>query len=85
MEAPPGFAYRAVTIEAGGDRIYHRREWRDALVLVTRGEVELECRDGRRQRLARGDVFWLAGLPLRRIQNRGSEPARLLAVRRCAD
>jgi quercetin dioxygenase-like cupin family protein len=84
VKAPPGFEYRAVTIDAGGDRIYHRLEWRDALILVTRGEIELECRDGSSQRLARGDVFWLAGLPLRRIHNCGSEPARLLAVRRCA-
>ena len=81
-EAPPGFEYRAVTVEPGGDRIYHRSEWRDALVLITRGEIELECRDGSRRQLGRGDVFWLAGLPLRRIHNRGSEPARLIAIRR---
>ena len=82
MDAPPGFEYRAVTVEPGGDRIYHRSEWRDALVLITRGAIELECRDGSRRQLGRGDVFWLAGLPLRRIRNRGSEPARLIAIRR---
>lgn len=82
MEAPPGFEYRAVTFEPGGDRIYHRSEWRDALVLITRGEIELECRDGSRRQLGRGDVFWLAGLPLRRIRNRGPEPARLITIRR---
>lgn len=81
-KTPPGFEYRAVTVEPGGDRIYHRGEWRDALVLITSGEIELECLDGSRKRLAQGDVFWLVGLPLRRIHNRGPEPARLLTVRR---
>ena len=43
---PPGFECRAVTVEPGGDRIYHDAEWQDALVLIARGEIELEWRDG---------------------------------------
>ncbi len=85
MDAPPGFECRAVTVEPGGDRIYHDAEWRDALVLVARGEIELEWRDGRRHRLASGEVFWLAGLPLRRIHNDGAESAQLVAISRSAN
>ena len=85
MEVPPGFECRAVTIEPGGDRIYHDAEWQDALVLIARGEIELEWRDGRRHRLASGEVFWLAGLPLRRIHNDGAESAQLVAISRSAN
>jgi quercetin dioxygenase-like cupin family protein len=82
MEVPPGFECRAVSVEPGGDRIYHDAEWHDALVLVARGEIELEWRDGRRCRLASGQIFWLAGLPLRRIHNDGAETAQLVTISR---
>jgi quercetin dioxygenase-like cupin family protein len=82
MDAPPGFECRAVSVEPGGDRIYHDAEWHDALVLVARGEIELEWRNGRRCRLASGQIFWLAGLPLRRIHNDGAETAQLVTISR---
>lgn len=85
MELPPGFEFRAVSVEPGGDRIYHDPEWRDALVLVARGEIELEWQNGRRCRLPSGETFWLAGLPLRRIHNDGPETARLVAITRSAN
>jgi quercetin dioxygenase-like cupin family protein len=85
MDVPPGFECRAVSVEPGGDRIYHNAEWRDALVLVARGEVELEWRDGRRCRLGSGEILWLAGLSLRRIHNDGEETAQLVAISRCAN
>ncbi|MGH3082350.1 MAG: hypothetical protein ACRDNH_14640 [Gaiellaceae bacterium] len=82
MEAPPGFELRAVEVEAGGHRIYHAAEWRDSLVALARGEIELECVDGERRCLERGDIFWLADLPLRALHNPGDGPALLLAVSR---
>jgi hypothetical protein len=82
MDVPPGFECRAISVEAGGDRIYHDAEWQDALVLVARGEIELEWQDGRRCRLASGETFWLAGLPLRRIHNAGAETAQLVTISR---
>lgn len=82
MEPPPGFAFRAVAVEAGGERIYDEAEWHDALVVVTRGEIELECLGGSRRRFERGDVLWLVGLPLRSLHNGGDEPAVLVAVSR---
>jgi hypothetical protein len=79
---PPAFEVRAVAVAPGGERAYDETEWRDAIVVVERGEVELECRGGSRRRFGRGAVLWLAGLPLLALRNRGSEPALLAAVSR---
>jgi hypothetical protein len=81
---PFGFEVRAVTMEAGGHRIYHAAEWEGALVVVACGEVELECLSGTKVRFGHGDLLWLAGLPLRALHNRGLEPALLVAVSRAA-
>jgi hypothetical protein len=52
-------------------------DWRDALVLVARGEIELGG-----ERFGRGSMLSLAGLRLRALHNPGAEPAELVAVRR---
>jgi hypothetical protein len=82
MDDPLGFEVRAVGVEPGGHRIYHRAEWSDALVLVRRGEIELECLNGTRHRFGCGDLLWLTGLPLRALHNPGPEPVLLVAVAR---
>jgi quercetin dioxygenase-like cupin family protein len=82
MDTPLGFEVRAVEVEPGGHRIYHEGEWSDAIVAVTRGEIELECLGGARHRFKRGDLLWLTALPLRALHNRGGEPALLVAVSR---
>ena len=82
MEVPSGFEVRAVAVEAGVERIYNEAEWRDALVVVTRGEIELESHSGDSCRFGRGSVLCLAGLPVRALRSRGSEPAVLVAVSR---
>ncbi len=74
-----------VTVAAGRERTYDEAEWRDALVVVERGEIELECLGGSRHRFRRGDVLWLTGLPLRVLRNRGLVPAVLTAVSRRSD
>jgi hypothetical protein len=78
---PPAFELRVVAIAPGRARAYHEQEWRDALVFVERGEIELESQRGSR-RFARGDVLWLIGLPLRALRNRGHEPTLLVAISR---
>jgi hypothetical protein len=83
MDAPLGFDFRAVGVEPGAHRIYDDAEWADALVLVGRGEIEVECLGGTRRRFKRGDVLWLSGLPLRALHNPGPETATLVAVSRC--
>jgi hypothetical protein len=79
--APPGFEIRAVTIGAGCERGYDETEWRDAVVYVWRGEIELESLTGVRCRFERGDVLWLAGLPLRALHG-CRDPVLLVAVSR---
>jgi hypothetical protein len=78
----PSFVTRIVDIVPGSWRAYHGGEWRNAIVVVERGEIELECVTGSRQRLARGAVLWLAGLPLRALRNPGLERAVVVAVSR---
>jgi hypothetical protein len=82
MEEPPAFVCRAVAVEPGGARIYNEEEWRDAIVVVGSGEIELEATGGRRERFGCGDVLCLSGLPLRSLHNRGAEPAVLVTVSR---
>jgi hypothetical protein len=79
---PPAFETSAISIEPHCRRAYDEAEWRDAIVVVERGEVELESREGSQWRFCRGDALWLVGLPLRAIHNRGREPALLVAVSR---
>jgi hypothetical protein len=74
--------FRVVEIPPGGERPYDAAEWAGALVIVDRGEVELECVEGDRPRFAGGAVLWLAGLPVQELRNPGSVPAVLVAVRR---
>lgn len=78
------FELRVVTVAPGRARRYAEAEWRDALVVVESGEVELETEDHGRWRFARGEMLWLTGLPLRAVHNHGTEPARLVAVSRLA-
>jgi hypothetical protein len=86
MKEPPGFEVRAVAVDPGGHRIYNEREWRDAIVVVASGEIELESMNGVRHSFARGDTLWLCELPLRALHNRGTESVVLVTVsRRPAD
>jgi hypothetical protein len=71
------FERRTVTVPPGGALAYDEADWRDALVLVVRGEIELGG-----ERFGRGSVLSLAGLHVRALHNRGAEPAELVTVRR---
>jgi hypothetical protein len=82
MEKSSGFELRTVTMEVGAARIYNEAEWRDALVVVARGEIELEAVSGDSRRFGRGSVLCLVGLSLRALRSRGTEPAVLVAVSR---
>ena len=81
MEHGP-FDLRVVTVAPGGERAYEAAEWRDALVVLQHGEIDLVGLSGVRRRFASGSVLWLEGLELRELHNPGAEPARLLAVSR---
>jgi quercetin dioxygenase-like cupin family protein len=79
---PDAFAVRRIVVAPGSVRPFDEAEWRDAIVLVESGTLELECRTGSRFRLKRGDVVWLIGLSLRALHNLGRAPTVLIAVSR---
>jgi quercetin dioxygenase-like cupin family protein len=79
---PSGFEMRVVVVDPGDTRAYRESDWRDALVVVERGEIQLEASGGGRRVFATGDVLCLVGLSLQAIHNRGLEPAVLVAVSR---
>jgi hypothetical protein len=76
------FALRVVALAPGDERAYVAAEWRDALVVVEQGEVELRGAGGTCRRFARGDMLWFDGVPLAALHNPGGEPAVLLAFSR---
>jgi hypothetical protein len=76
------FEVRRVAVAPGRARPYDTAEWRDALVVVEQGRIELECLGGCRLTFERGAVLWLTGLPLRALHNRGPEPAVIAAFTR---
>lgn len=78
----PAFEMRVVEVAPGRTKAYDEAEWRDALVVVEHGEIELECTEGWREHFERGAVLCLDGLPLRVLRNRGHLPAVLVAVSR---
>jgi quercetin dioxygenase-like cupin family protein len=80
--ARAAFCRRVVELPPGAVLVYRPADWRDAIVFVTAGAVELEARGGERRRFRRGDVLCLQALHLRLLSNPGRRPARLVAVRR---
>ena len=79
------FRRRSVVLAPGESRPSGDAEWRDALVIVERGDVELECAAGGWRRFSGGAVLWLEGIDLRVLHNVGDEPVVLHAVSRRRD
>jgi hypothetical protein len=81
-DLPAGFLRRVVAIGPRGVFDYRATDWRDALVVIECGRIEVELRDRRRIRYGRGAVLWLAGLPVRVLRNLDDEAAVVVAVSR---
>ena len=79
---PPAFELRVITLAPGRERPHEPVEWRDAIVVVERGSVELEGERGRRALFGGGDVMCLSGISLRALRNPGPGTAVLSVVRR---
>jgi quercetin dioxygenase-like cupin family protein len=79
---PACFQVRVVVVEPGTCRPYDEAEWRDAMVVVEVGEIEVEAWCGRCWQFTGGDVLWLTGLRVRRLRNRHAQRAVLTAVSR---
>lgn len=76
------FRFHQVLIAPGHDYPYNESEWRDCLVVVKEGSIELIGSNGQGCRLENGAILWLVGLPLRAIVNPGNGTACLLTVSR---
>jgi hypothetical protein len=79
---PPGFEIRLLMLEPGSDLACDATTWRDALVEVECGQVELHFRHGGRVCVQAGDVLWLSGLGVLRMSNPGRSPAALTGLSR---
>jgi hypothetical protein len=79
---PDVFDVRRIVVAPGAERPFDEAEWRDTIVVVESGRLELECLSGSRFGFGCGDVLWLIGLPIRALHNRGRAPTVLLAVSR---
>ena len=73
---------RTVRMDPGDSLPYEEADWRDALVTVESGELELVMACGRSCFFRSGDLLWLQGLPLASLRNRGDEPTVLVAASR---
>jgi hypothetical protein len=76
------FEIRPVIFAPGDSLAYAEDDWRDALVLVARGEIMLETLSGGSWCFGQGDVLWLQDLPLAALHNQGDGQALLLAASR---
>jgi quercetin dioxygenase-like cupin family protein len=79
---PRSFRLRTLTLQPGHAIDYHAGDWVDSLVVVERGELELECCSGVRARFSAGAILALNGLTLRRLCNASSSPLVLSALSR---
>jgi hypothetical protein len=78
---PPSFVTRVITVPAGARRPQEDpAEWLDALLVVERGELEIELEDRTGCRLGRGAVLSLSGLPVRALKNPGPDATVLVGV-----
>ncbi len=81
---PRRFARRVVAIEPGDELPFVAADWRDAIVLVQGGPLELGCQAGGWRRFDAGAVLCLDGLALRVLRNPGPAAIRVVAVSRRA-
>jgi hypothetical protein len=79
--SPPGGPVRAVVLPPAGALDYRPAEWADALVVIERGTLEVECRNGVSARFAAGAVLTFANVEPRRLLNPGAVPLVLSVVR----
>lgn len=79
---PPWSARRVLTIAPGCSHPFVEQEWLDALVVLERGTIDIECAAGGHRRFGARDLLWFVGLDLRTIHNHGPGEAVLVAISR---
>jgi len=76
------FTVRRHVVPPRSERAYAQAEWRDGLVVVESGAIELEAMNGLRRTFVEGDVLTLARTSLRVLRNRNPVVAVLVATSR---
>jgi hypothetical protein len=79
---PDNFQLHTLILQPGDAIDCHRADWADTLVLVERGELEIESSGGARAWFPEGAILIFAGLALRRLSNSSGEPLVLSALSR---
>ena len=79
---PANFQLRTVILQPGDALDYQPADWVDTLVVVERGELDIECRGGERALFLAGAVLVFAGLTPRCLRNPGGVPLVLSVLSR---
>ena len=82
LRLPPAFERRTVTIAPGDALPPHITCWRDAIVSVEQGWLEMVGPGGEVLRLGAGAMLLLEGVEHVEVRNVGDEPLVLAAIRR---
>jgi hypothetical protein len=78
----PSFLARSFVLPPGLSVPYDENDWRDSLVIVESGGLDLAGADGRSWHFRTGDVLWLVGLPVLALRNSGTETLVLKVISR---
>ena len=78
----PDYEQRRLVIASGAEQASCAAAWADALVVLERGSLEVECLAGARETFNAPAVLCLSWLPLRTLRSTGADPAVVVAVRR---
>jgi hypothetical protein len=82
LALPPWFERRVITIEPGETVGAGDSAWRDEIVSVEAGALDIVGPDGAVLHLDRGAVLWLDGVAHVALRGAGEEPTVLAAIRR---
>jgi hypothetical protein len=82
LRLPPAFERRTVTVAPGDLLPPHITCWRDAIVSVEQGLLEMVGPGGEVLRLGAGSMLLLQGVEQIEVRNVGAEPLVLAAIRR---
>jgi hypothetical protein len=82
---PAGFVRREVSIAPDDEVAFDASDWRDAIVYLAVGTLEVEDTLGFRGRFESGAILCFDGMPVRAMRNAGVGPLVLVALSRCTD
>jgi hypothetical protein len=82
---PAGFVRRDVSIAPDDEVAFEASDWRDAIVHLAVGTLEIEDTLGFRGRFESGAILCFDRMPVRAMRNAGRGPLVLVALSRCTD